>query len=272
MAADWIKVGNDLHEKPEVVFMASRLGTNADEVVGKLTRVWRWFDQMSRDGHVDLVTLSFVDDLVRREGFAAAMAEAGWLVAEGAGLTVPQFTRHNGESSKKRAEATERKRLQRERDAADGHADDVTVSRGGRDKSVTRRNETRRNETKDSKQRSSPNGEAAPAKAKKPRKKPTGPHAEFIAWWCERFEAVKGTPYVVAGAKDGAAVSKIMKSTGDDLTEMKRRAERLLNPRHDEWLRDKASLAMLSAKWNDLGQATRGQIVLGQHEDYEGPL
>jgi hypothetical protein len=112
MAGDWIKVEHATIDKPEILQMAELLNVDADTVLGKLFRVWVWFDVQSRDGNAGSVTGNalkrFIDRLVASQGFAACMEKVGWLSDAG----IPNFDRHNGESSKKRALTNKRvKRL-----------------------------------------------------------------------------------------------------------------------------------------------------------------
>jgi hypothetical protein len=110
MAGDWIKVGVDLHEQPEVIGIARRLGLDIDTVVGKLIRVWRWADRVTSDGRILSADCPFIDDLVRCLDFAMAMKEAGWLTIEGGAVSIPNFERHNGKCAKRRALESERKK------------------------------------------------------------------------------------------------------------------------------------------------------------------
>lgn len=113
MAGDWIKVEHATIDKPEVLQMADLLEVSADDVLGKLIRVWAWFDLQSRDGHAGNVTgvtlMKFIDRLVARQGFAACMKKVGWLGEFG----IPNFDRHNGESSKNRALSNNRQKRHR---------------------------------------------------------------------------------------------------------------------------------------------------------------
>ncbi len=90
-------------DKPEVIEMADLLDTSTDDVIGKLLRVWIWFDQQSKDGNAGSVTgnvlMRFIDKLVASQGFAKSMEKVGWLTEKG----LPNFARHNGETAKKRA-------------------------------------------------------------------------------------------------------------------------------------------------------------------------
>lgn len=103
----WIKVDHDLHEKPEVAAIAAALGLDTDTVVGKLLRVWRWFDKHTHDGCAN-VALEFHDRIAGHVGFARAMQNSGWLVVRKSGRSsVPNFDRHNSKSAKRRVLAAE---------------------------------------------------------------------------------------------------------------------------------------------------------------------
>jgi hypothetical protein len=103
MAGDWIKFDTDLPEKGEVWQMAGLLKIDPDAVVGKLLKVWRWFDKHTEDGNAPNVTYPLLDSLVGVTGFAEAMVFAGWLEQRGRDLCLPNFDRHNGKTAKNRA-------------------------------------------------------------------------------------------------------------------------------------------------------------------------
>ena len=103
MAGDWIKFQIDTPDKPEVVAIASRLGIDPDAVVGKLIRVWSWFDKHTVDGNADSVTLAFLDRITGVTGFGEQMIFVGWLEQNGSVLTMVNFGYHNGKSAKSRA-------------------------------------------------------------------------------------------------------------------------------------------------------------------------
>lgn len=143
MAGDWIKMETTLHEKPEVIQIAAELGMDRYSVVGRLHRLWSWFNAQSRDGHAKGVTDVFVDELLSCDGFARMLRKVDWLEVRSGSLLVPHFNRHNGESAKKRAVQNERKRRERKsRSEGDKcHAPSVT-DRGQNDDQ--RREEKRR--------------------------------------------------------------------------------------------------------------------------------
>ena len=108
VAIPWIKVRGNLREQREVFVVARRLGLARDHVVGLCVRFWAWADGQTTDGTIDGIRLEDIDAIVEHEGFAAALAEAGWLLVDERGVIIPNFDRHNGESAKKRAMKTQR--------------------------------------------------------------------------------------------------------------------------------------------------------------------
>lgn len=103
MAGDWIKMRIDLADDPAVIAIAAALDLDEDTIVGKLHRLWSWADRQTQDGTAGGVTRRWVDRLMNCDGFADAMAAAGWLSIGERGLTFPHFERHNGASAKRRA-------------------------------------------------------------------------------------------------------------------------------------------------------------------------
>jgi hypothetical protein len=116
MANDWIKMRINLPDDPAVIGIASRTKLAPLDVVARLYLLWCWADEQADDGFLPNVTPAFLDAKVKRAGFAEAMASKGveWLIIEADGIRFPNFDRHNGESAKKRATHTEKKRRQRE--------------------------------------------------------------------------------------------------------------------------------------------------------------
>lgn len=119
MAGDWIKMRADLHTHPKVVRIASALKADRLLIVGGLHAVWCLFDMHSEDGMLSGYTTKTVDELIGFDGFADAMCAVKWLASEVDGLSLPEFDEHNGQSAKRRATETKRKRLEREEEAAE---------------------------------------------------------------------------------------------------------------------------------------------------------
>ena len=103
MAGDWMKIELELPDKPEVHAMAGILNLDPDAVVGKLIRVWQWFDKHTVDGNAHGVTFSLPDRITNVTGFAEAMLFVGWLEQKDKYLIMPKFDRHTSESAKSRA-------------------------------------------------------------------------------------------------------------------------------------------------------------------------
>lgn len=104
MAGEWLKFDLSTPEKPEVFAITAALGwDDPDLTVGKLLKMWRWFDQHTVNGNAPSVTLSLLDRLIGVTGFGAAALQVGWLVEFEGGLCLPHFDRHNGKTAKDRA-------------------------------------------------------------------------------------------------------------------------------------------------------------------------
>lgn len=103
MAAEWMKIELALPDKPEVHYIASNLHLDPDAVVGKLVRIWAWFDKHTTDGNAYGVTIALVDRLTGVTGFGEAMMFSGWLEQHDKTLHMPKFDAHTSESAKKRA-------------------------------------------------------------------------------------------------------------------------------------------------------------------------
>lgn len=118
MAGDWIKMRNNLHTHPKVVRIASALKADRLKTVGGLHAVWCLFDEHSEDGSLSGYSLHAIDELIGFEGFASAMVSVKWLVEGVDCVVLPEFDEHNGQSAKRRAQETQRKRREREETAA----------------------------------------------------------------------------------------------------------------------------------------------------------
>jgi len=123
VAGDWLKIELNTPDKPEVIAIASRLGLDPDAVVGKLIRVWRWFNEHTKDGNAIGVTYAFLDRICGVTGFAEQMALVGWLQENGHTLSIPNFDYHNGDSAKKRAETQKRVAKHRDSEKQKSNAD-----------------------------------------------------------------------------------------------------------------------------------------------------
>lgn len=108
MAGDWIKFELATPDKPEVWAIAAALNIDPDAVVGKLLRVWGWFDQQTENGNAPSVSKMLLDRLVGVTGFCNAVINADWMIDDGETLSLPHFDRHNGKTAKNRATTAKR--------------------------------------------------------------------------------------------------------------------------------------------------------------------
>lgn len=116
MAGDWIKVEENMPDKPEVAEMAELLDLDMDSVTGKLIRVWVWATRnCNGDGVTSVTAKKLLDRSTDCKGFADAMIKVGWLGENDGELFFPHFDRHNGKTAKSRALAS--KRVEKHRNA-----------------------------------------------------------------------------------------------------------------------------------------------------------
>lgn len=102
MAGDWIKFELTTLDKPEVCQIADLADIDPDAVVGKLMRVWGWFDQQTENGNAPSVSKKLLDRLVGVTGFCEYMKSVAWMIEEGGVISLPHFERHNGKTAKNR--------------------------------------------------------------------------------------------------------------------------------------------------------------------------
>lgn len=98
-----MKIELELPDKPEVHAISGTLNLDPDCVVGKLVRVWQWFDKHTVDGNAYGVTYSLLDRITGVTGFGEAMMFVGWMEQNDKTLTMPKFDRHTSASAKQRA-------------------------------------------------------------------------------------------------------------------------------------------------------------------------
>lgn len=107
----WIKMDCGLRRHPKVVRIASALKADRLRVIGALHAVWSVFDEHSSDGELPGYSLEMMDQEIGWEGFSAAMNVVGWLeIVADTGLQMPEFSTHNGQSAKRRAQEADRKK------------------------------------------------------------------------------------------------------------------------------------------------------------------
>ena len=133
-AKPWIKMRTDLWDDPRVSALCDALATDEAHIIGALYRLWSMADAHSTDGELIGLTANAVDRKCGLPGFAAALESVGWLATGDAGVTIPDFGIHNGQSAKSRAQTCLRQQARRKKQT--GEAD---VSRTQRDTSASLR-------------------------------------------------------------------------------------------------------------------------------------
>lgn len=115
MAGDWLKFEITTPDKPETWQLADQLNLDPDAVVGKLLRVWAWFDQQTENGNAPSVTKKLLDRLVGVNGFCDSMISVGWMALDGDVIQLTNFQRHNGKTAKNRALTAKRVQKHKEK-------------------------------------------------------------------------------------------------------------------------------------------------------------
>ena len=95
MAGDWMKVEKVTPRKPEILEMAAILGLSADDVFGKLFRLWAWADDHTQDGNARGVTEKWIDRYLCADGFASALIQAGWVTSKSGELQFVNYDQRN---------------------------------------------------------------------------------------------------------------------------------------------------------------------------------
>ena len=152
MAIDWIKMRVDLQSHPKVVRILSAMRphdvhnkTDKFRVIGGLHAVWSDFDAHCEDGILNGYTPETLDHVIGWDGFSGAMISVGWLIENsGVSLAMPEFSEHNGQSAKRRAEDQKRKR-----DSRSSMESVRNLSANDADKKWTREEKRREEKNKD---------------------------------------------------------------------------------------------------------------------------
>ena len=145
MAGDWLKVGKDTPDKPEMAILARLLGLSLGDTFLVFFRAFAWADAITSNGRVPFLSLDEAAELARcRPDFvpilsrscpdlvpeasrscpsifhAMARPEVGWIRPIdndwASGFEFTNWERHNGKSAKARACEQNKKRRQREQD------------------------------------------------------------------------------------------------------------------------------------------------------------
>ncbi|HVX15988.1 MAG TPA: hypothetical protein VHC22_32690 [Pirellulales bacterium] len=108
MAGDWIKMRTNLLTDPAIVVLTKSTTLDEFAVIGRLHTLWSWADEHTRNGYAPGVTRKWLDKFLRYDGFCDALERVGWLCVENAGVRLPKFDKHNGQTAKTRAHTRSR--------------------------------------------------------------------------------------------------------------------------------------------------------------------
>lgn len=203
MASSWIKVEVITPDKPEIFQIAEILNIDPDAVLGKLVRIWAWADQQTVDGNAGSVTKGVLDRIAFITGFADALIAVGWLAYDGNKLVLPNFERHNGESSKKRA-------LTNRRVAAHRKNETQKVTQLALQKALPEEEEEEEEEVKD---KTPPN----PPRGREPKKSypyPEQLNAEAWEEWKAYRSEMRFKSYAPTERSEGAAITELINLSG----------------------------------------------------------
>lgn len=207
MASSWIKVEVITPDKPEIFQIAEILNIDPDAVLGKLVRIWAWADQQTVDGNAGSVTKGVLDRIAFITGFADALIAVGWLAYDGNKLILPNFERHNGESSKKRA-------LTNRRVAAHRKNETQKVTMAALQKALPEEEEEEEEEVKD---KIPPN----PPRGREPKKSypyPDQLNAEAWDEWKAYRSEMRFKAYAPTERSEGAAITELINLSGGNHT------------------------------------------------------
>lgn len=126
MAGDWIKFEVATPDKPEVYQLADLANIDPDAAVGKLLRVWSWFDQQTENGNAPSVTKKLLDRSVCVTGFCDFMISVGWMDECEGVIHLSNFERHNGKTAKNRALTAKRVAKHKGKGNAEGNGQSVS--------------------------------------------------------------------------------------------------------------------------------------------------
>jgi len=146
MAGYWIKFDTSTPDKPEVWAIANQLSIDPDAVVGKLLRVWTWFDDHSEKGNAASVTKALLDRKVGVTGFCDSMVSVGWLLESENEISIPNFDRHNGKTAKTRVLTASRVAAHKKSNATGNAKGNAKGNAASVTNALPRREEKRREE------------------------------------------------------------------------------------------------------------------------------
>jgi hypothetical protein len=115
---DWLKVEKSTPLKPEIRQIARACGCSRGEAFAGWFRLWAVFDDLvDANGWLNNYSQSDADEDAGLDGIAKALEDVGWLVWGPTGVSITNWSRHNGTSAKQRALTARRVAAYRRRNA-----------------------------------------------------------------------------------------------------------------------------------------------------------
>lgn len=130
----WIKMRLGLVTHPKIVRIASALNADRLRVIGAVYAVWSLADEHTEDGVLAGYSLAALDESVGFSGFSEQLQGVDWLSVTPQGIVLPRFEEHNGQSAKRRAQESQRKRNERKTSASHADKKRTRVRERGRSK------------------------------------------------------------------------------------------------------------------------------------------
>lgn len=113
MTVNWIKFRKNLISDGRVLIVSHKCHVDSVTVIGALVTLWCLADEYAdKNGCLFGYTADIIDKEVGIVNFCESLG-ADWMDLAGEWVRLPDYQIHNGETAKKRAQATERKRLSR---------------------------------------------------------------------------------------------------------------------------------------------------------------
>lgn len=236
MAGEWLKIESCTPDKSEVLAITAKMGwDDPDLTVGKLFKIWRWFDQHTLNGNADGVTPALLDRISGVTGFCEAMNSVGWLLINEAGIQLPNFSRHNGNTSKQRALTA--KRVARNRayssDNEESNADGVTSALAREEK---KREEKKREDISPSLRSGESAETAPPADPEKPKARKAQTLTAYLAE-CKsvRVKPVPDDHHIRRWSADAGVTSEMLQIAWVKFRERYTEGEKGKGKRYKDW-------------------------------------
>lgn len=150
----------NLWDDPRVGRLCDMTGATEAQVIGSLYWLWTSADQHTENGFMPGLSLRQIDRKTGLPGFGAALVDIGWVEDGKDGVTILNFSEHNGSSAKRRCMDAQRKANDRAgvREVSAPEADNLQ-------KVADESGQVAELEKEKSKSNTSPNGEEARKRA-----------------------------------------------------------------------------------------------------------